>query len=196
MDEKETNIILKYKRPDESWLCPECDVENSMSLGECTICGYRKTLSATILKKWTEADDIPVMPPPKKTTTSTPTTPVFKDTETDTYIPEEKTNKNKIILGVIIAIIIIGLIIAASQGSTYAAYSDAMNEFNSGNYEAAVMMFEDLPSNYKDVSYMIDKSKYQAAMGYLQSGGFTLIDSNRAQVYDYIDGQIYNMSKN
>ena len=157
MDVKETNTILRYKRPCHSWLCPDCDTENNISLGKCTVCGCRKSPSATILKQWTEADDRPVTPP-KKTTTSTTTTSVFKDTEKDSYVPEEETNKNKIkiIWGIIIAIIIIGLIIAASQGSTYAAYSDAMNEFNSGNYEIAINMFEELPSGYKYVSYMLD----------------------------------------
>lgn len=173
----EVHEILRYKRPYDSWLCPECDTENSVSLGKCTVCGCRKTSSATILKQWTEADDRPVTPPPKKTTTSTSTTSVFKDTEKDSYVPEEETNKNKIIWGIIIAIIIIFLLIAISQGNTYAAYSDAMNEFNSGNYETALMLFEDLPSNYKDVSYMIDESKYQTAMGYLQSGDFTSAES-------------------
>lgn len=173
----EVHEILRYKRSYDSWLCPECDTENSVSLGKCTVCGCRKTSSATILKQWTEADDRPVTPPPKKTSTSTTTTSVFKDTEKDSYVPEEETNKNKIIWGIIIAIIIIFLLIAINQGNTYAAYSDAMNEFNNGNYETALMLFEDLPSNYKDVSYMIDESKYQTAMGYLQSGDFTSAES-------------------
>lgn len=177
MEGKEICTILKYKRPHDSWLCPECDTENSLSLGKCTVCGCRKTSTDIILKQWTEADDRPVIPP-KKTPTHTPTPsgPVFKDMDKDDYIPEEE-NKNKIIWGIIIAIIIIGLIIAASQGSTSAAYSDAMNEFNSGNYETAINMFEDLPSSYKDVSYMLDESKYQCATEYLNSGDFTTAES-------------------
>ncbi|MCI5604390.1 MAG: hypothetical protein MR413_01890 [Clostridia bacterium] len=175
MDVKETNTILRYKRPCDSWLCPNCDTENNISLGKCTVCGCRKSPSATILKQWTEADDRPVTPP-KKTPTPAPSGPVFKDTDKDDYIPEEE-NKNKIVWGIIIAIIIIaiiiiGLIIAASQGITYVAYLDAMNEFNSGNYETAINMFEELPSGYKDVSYMLDESKYQCATAYLNSGDF------------------------
>ena len=95
MDVKETNVILKYKRLCDSWLCPDCDTENNVSLGKCTVCGCRKSESATILKQWTEADERPVTPPPKKTIT-TPTGPIFKDETKDDYIPEEE-NKNKII---------------------------------------------------------------------------------------------------
>ena len=39
----ETKVILKYKRERDSWLCPECDTENSITLGKCTVCGCRKT---------------------------------------------------------------------------------------------------------------------------------------------------------
>lgn len=115
MDEKETNIILKYKRACDSWLCSDCDTENAMSLSRCTVCGSTKSLSDTILKQWTEAGDRTVTPPPQKTTTFA-TTSVFKDTEKDLYVPKAKSNKNKIIWGVIIAIIviIINLITAAS----------------------------------------------------------------------------------
>lgn len=174
----EVHEILRYKRPYDSWLCPECDTENSVSLGKCMVCGCKKTSSATILKQWTEADDRPVTPPPKKATTSTTTTSVLEDTEKDSYVPEEETNNNKIILGVIIAIIIIFfLLIAISQGSTYAAYSDAMNKYNDGNYETALMMFDYLPSNYKNVSYMIDESKYQTAYSLFNSGNYN--EANR-----------------
>lgn len=125
MDEKETNIILKYKRDCDSWLCSGCDTENAMSLSRCTVCGCRKSSSAEVLKQWTEQTERTVTPPNKKT--SPTSEPISKGTDKDA---PEGGNKNKIIWGIIIAIIIIGLIVAASQGSTYAAYSDTMNEFN------------------------------------------------------------------
>ena len=49
MDAKDVNTILRYKRSCDSWLCPECDTENNISLGKCTVCGCRKGPSATIL---------------------------------------------------------------------------------------------------------------------------------------------------
>lgn len=176
MDVKETNVILKYKRLCDSWVCPDCDTENNVSLGKCTVCGCRKSESATILKQWTEADERPVTPPPKKTIT-TPTGPIFKDETKDDYIPEEE-NKNKIIWGVLIGIVLfILLMIGLSQGGNASAYDNAMNEYYNGNYEMALSMFDNLPSDYKDVSYMIDESKYQLATQHFDSGDFTTAES-------------------
>lgn len=39
----ETKVILKYKRECDSWLCPECDTENSISLGKCAVCNFRNS---------------------------------------------------------------------------------------------------------------------------------------------------------
>ena len=41
MDVKEINTILQYKRPCDSWLCPECVTEYNVSLGKCAVCGCR-----------------------------------------------------------------------------------------------------------------------------------------------------------
>lgn len=65
----ETKVILKYKRPCDSWLCPDCDAENSMTVSRCTICDCVKTASVVIVKTWTPADDVPEVEqpiPPKK----------------------------------------------------------------------------------------------------------------------------------
>lgn len=140
MESKEINTILRYKRPCDSWLCPDCDTENNISLGKCTVCGCSKSLSPTILKQWAEADDKQGMPS-KKTYTSSDT--IFKDMDKDDYIPEEE-NKNKIILGIIIAIIVLALFVAAIQGSTYDEYSDNINEHNYGECETTMVMFEEV----------------------------------------------------
>ena len=68
-----------------------------------------------------------------------------------------ETNKNKIIWGIVAAIVIILILIGISQNSNASAYSEAMNEYNNGNYETSVMLLD----NYKDVAYMIDDEKYQ-----------------------------------
>lgn len=182
MDEKETNIILKYKRDCDSWLCSDCDTENAMSLSRCTVCGCGKSSSAEVLKQWTEQTERTVTPPKKKT--SPTSEPISKGTAKDA---PEGGNKNRIIRGLIIAIIIIGLIIAASQGGTYVAYSNAMSEYNNGNYETAIMLFESLPADYKDVSYMIDDAKYQNAMQYFESEDFMTAESLFESIAHYSD---------
>lgn len=180
MDDKEINIILKYKRSNDSWLCPECDTENSITLGKCVVCGCRKTSTTTILKRWTEADEGLVTETPKET-------PIFKDGEEDTHTPEEKSNKNKIIWGIIVAIIVIGIIVAVVQANNSSAYANAVNEFNNGNYKIATEMFEKLPNNYKDVSNMICESKYKCAMEYLDSGDYTSAESLFKDISSYGD---------
>lgn len=150
MEAKETNTILRYKRPCDSWLCPDCDTENNISLGKCTVCGGRKSPSTTILKQWTEADDRMVTP---------------SKTDNDDYIPEEE-NKNiiiwrVIIARIIIAIIIIFLLIAISQGNRYAAYS----LFSSRNYNEAKGKFQEITS-YSNSSEIVKKCDYMVTSNY------------------------------
>jgi len=55
----ETKEILKFYRECDSWLCPECDRENDMSLGKCSVCGCKRHPEFTVLKKWTETENTP-----------------------------------------------------------------------------------------------------------------------------------------
>lgn len=122
MEKKEIRTILVYKRPHDSWLCPECDTENSLSLDKCMVCGCRKTSSATILKQWTEADDRTDREQ-KESNVSTDLGQVFKDTD----------KEDKVIWGVLIGIILfILLMIGLSQAGDASVYDNAMNEYNSG----------------------------------------------------------------
>ena len=78
----DTNVILKYRRPQDSWLCPECDSENTLSYSSCFVCGCGRVGTPMIVKAWTEADEKPVVP--HKPITFPPRTakgPVFVDPE-------------------------------------------------------------------------------------------------------------------
>ena len=55
----ETNVILKYRRTNDSWLCPDCDAENQLTQGSCAVCGYRQMGSVAIVRAWTEQDEMP-----------------------------------------------------------------------------------------------------------------------------------------
>lgn len=161
----EVHEILRYKRPCDSWLCPECDTENSLSLGKCSVCGCIKTSSATIVNQWTEAEDRPITPP-KKTSTYVPSGPIFKDRDRDDYIYREETDyTKKILLGIAIVIIIILILSGLSQNVTYAAYSASMNEckyqteyslFNSSNYNDSKDKIEEITAN-SDSSEMVNE---------------------------------------
>jgi len=188
MGEKDVNQILIYKRPFDSWLCPECDTENKTSTENCAVCGYKKTYLETILNQYSEPAPRPIVPPAPTPSGSTPSGPIFKDIEGFERIPDEEDgNKNKMIWGIIIAIIIFGLIIAAIQTNIYATYGSALQEFNCGNYKTAINMLEDLPLSYKDVSYMLTESKYQCALEHLNSEDFTSAESLFESIIYYSD---------
>ena len=90
----EVNVILEYKRKSDSWICPECDTENDLSIGKCTICGCAPH-SATIMEHWTEPEE------------KTPANEYDEDVSDDS-------NTLKIVLGIIIVSIVVLLLIAAS----------------------------------------------------------------------------------
>ena len=109
MEIKEINKILEYKRPCDSWLCPDCDTENNIHIAKCVVCGSEKGPSAIVLKQWSEADD--VLRKPSRKTTDIPSGPIFKETEEDYYVPE-KDNTGLIVLGIVLVIIILFLFVA------------------------------------------------------------------------------------
>ena len=186
--------ILEYKREQDCWVCPKCDVENGLFLGKCSVCGGQKKADAKILKAWSEEE--------KRTATTTKKskpkpddTQIFR--EHDDHIskehdehttPTEDSNYKGLMWFVIILIIVI-LIVAIIQGNSYASYFNAMNEFNSGNYETAIGLFEKLPSNYKDVSYMLSESKYQYAMECLNSGDYSEAKATFQKIASYLDSK-------
>lgn len=48
----ETKLIVKYRRPSDRWVCPDCDAENDIGSVRCTVCGCEKNPSVSILKAW------------------------------------------------------------------------------------------------------------------------------------------------
>lgn len=49
MDMMDTNVILRYKRLCDCWICPDCACENMLSDGTCSVCGaYRRADSPVI----------------------------------------------------------------------------------------------------------------------------------------------------
>lgn len=187
----ETDVILKFRREKDNWICAECDMENDMSDAKCFACGYRRTPSDWVLRKWTEADERPTAPPrpvapsrtaPPSSPLAPPTgsheTPLFRGPAFEEKAEtESKNNGVKIIIGIIIGVIIICILIGVAHGSSFVAYSKAMREFDNGNYETAKVMFEKLPQDYRDVAYMKDESIYQQAMQCLYSEDFTTAES-------------------
>ena len=54
----DTNLMLKYKRERDCWLCPNCETENEMTFPGCTLCGYKKNPSVPILKAWSPEQEM------------------------------------------------------------------------------------------------------------------------------------------
>ena len=184
--------ILEYKREHDCWVCPECDAENSLLLGKCLVCGWQKKADAKILKAWSE-EDKKTAPPQKKVKSKLDDSPIFKEhddnisKEHDEHITSTEKSYYKGLMWFAIILVIVILIVAIIQGNSYASYSNAMNEFHSGNYELAIDLFEKLPSNYKDVSHMLNESKYQYAMECLNAEDFMLAESLFESIRDYND---------
>lgn len=198
----ETKVILKYRRERDSWLCGECDTENSMSVEKCIVCGYRKSTSSTILKTWTEADErpvIPVRPVDRKrpmgggTPPSGPSRPPYRPPSGSGHTDSgytSYTDKNSVgIAWGILAIIIVIILITAAVGisEAYAQYSDAMYEYNKGNYEVAANLFEGVPFGIKDSSKMASESNYRLAKEYMSSKDFKSAESLFRSISDYGD---------
>ncbi len=82
----DTNVILKYRRPQDSWLCPECDSENTLSYSSCFVCGCGRVGTPVIVKAWTEMDERPPATAPRgkapvKFPPGPASGPVFVDSE-------------------------------------------------------------------------------------------------------------------
>lgn len=121
----DTNIILKYRRPQDSWLCPECDAENTLMYSRCSVCGCGKFGTPTIVKAWSEADEKPPAAPLSAPVsapynTERPAvgfgkmTPIFKDADRASGLPmytPRKSHSNAWLIWTLVIVAIILLII-------------------------------------------------------------------------------------
>ncbi len=134
--------IMKYKRSCDSWLCPECDTENSVLLGKCIVCGSQRPLSATVLKQWTEEDD-----KPKETYRKAEVIEEYDNNE-------EETTGDKILWWIILGVLLVLILIGLSKRSAYATCMDTVHELSSDNCKNELLLYEGLLSECDCVSYM------------------------------------------
>ncbi len=144
-----TNVILEYKRSADEWQCPICDAENSMSLGNCAVCGGAKSADATILRRWTPT---PVVKRPEAHTpvmrrADYPVGRTFRDM--DGTPPAEPDSKSgcitalMVVLVVLIIMLTIFLAMTQANGEELASATEHCTETsadyeytqNSGRYE-------------------------------------------------------------
>ena len=62
MKGSQLNVILKYRRPADCWLCSDCESENNLLLGTCAVCGAKKDAGAMVIPAWSERDERPIVP--------------------------------------------------------------------------------------------------------------------------------------
>ncbi len=187
----DSNTILKYKRREACWICPECEMENRLDMNKCILCGRIRTDNIPYVRAWSAEDEArenamrntgyygqpyqqpPVAPPtyPDRRVSPYGDTKIFKDTDGYELPAEKKANKGLIIgiVATVSVVIIIALVLLLGPNNEK-TYKEAMSYYNARQYEQALEKFEKLPDNYKNVSYMIDDTKYNMAVEYLESG--------------------------
>lgn len=195
MNVLETKSILKFRRNGETWICPECDVENNITSEFCNVCGCPKTAATEFLKSYSKSDETPVMTE-KNTSSSVNFSPAFKD---DVYTDEEVSSGKKstalkilliLLILVVIAIIVVVSIFAINKHNKQTKYEKAVEQFNSGNYEEAIRLFEELPSDYKDVENMILESTYQQAVQLMNNSEYESARNIFKDLGDFKDSSV------
>ena len=121
----ETNVILKYKRERECWICGECDSENSIVTSVCSVCNSSKKPDDWIVSAWRPEDDIVITVTPDRTkVVSADAVEKLKDMhkgmhieEFGRYDTEESSGKTVAIwIGVLAAVIIFIILMAQANG--------------------------------------------------------------------------------
>ncbi len=187
----DANTIVKYKRREACWICPECETENRLEMGKCILCGRIRTDDVPYVRAWSAEDEArenamrntgyynqPYQQPPVATApyadrriTPYGETSIFKETEGYELPPKKKSNKG-LIIGIVATACVISIVaLAVLLGpNNEKKYKEAMSYYNSAHYEEALEKFEQLPDDYKNVSYMIEDTKYNLAVEYLENG--------------------------
>lgn len=122
MDE---NIILKYRREFDCWVCDECDIENEISSDSCIVCSAPKPQYPKFLKAWSPDDEAPPPiphnePANHRVNSDFGTEPVFRDASRGIYTPPQppKDSMSGVLIWLIVFIIIfICLIIYGIYGA-------------------------------------------------------------------------------
>ena len=120
----EENIILKYRREFDCWVCDECDIENATTQETCVVCNAPKPVYATILKAWSPADEAPPPPtkrtppvvPPKTPPRTPPAGPIFRGEPTEKYDYTSKSSGGGMtaMIWLIVLIVVFAILIAVN----------------------------------------------------------------------------------
>jgi len=115
------NVILKYRRDSDCWICTDCETENPMSAGVCSVCSRAYDHSARILKRWTPGSDDPPSPPTKRSEDeSISKTPTTKPGDIPLEPPKTESDvnvshKGKVVAVFIAVILIVFIVIALTN---------------------------------------------------------------------------------
>ncbi len=184
----DANVILKYKREEDRWVCPECDTENSVERGKCHLCGFIRTEGVAYKRAWSPEDEAREKRVQSggfgngqyngqtagyASRVSTPVeNPVYGGADFSPA-PAKKSHKGLVIGIIAAAVVVVIIAVALMLGSAGKdrTYNDAVTYYNRGNYSKALDKFEQLPDDYKDVAYMKKDTMYMLALEYLYDDG-------------------------
>ena len=182
------NVMMKYKRKRDCWVCPVCENENTTDTGKCYLCGHVGSGNEAFLKAWSAEDEareraekmrndlrteqsIQNKKPPIKPIIPKHETKIFEDDVG--YVPpkEKKSHKGLVIFIVLLVVLAIVAVILWSVYSNYEnIYSEGIRLYNIGKYEDALGKFEELPYDYKNTAEKIKDTKYNMACEYMNEG--------------------------
>ena len=189
------SVILKYKRREDRWICPLCETENYLQTQKCILCGGEKTIDAKIAEAWSEKNEANTVPPvvantqPKQQIPYVKTEKFFKETEGYMPPPGKSHKLRNFFITFLIIAVIVGVFAFVISGSKGRIYDEAMDAFEVGDYQTAIEKFEQLPSDYEDVSEMIVESKYQMAIEHMSYGDMESAKTIFEEIIDYADSE-------
>ena len=107
----DTNVILKFQRTCDCWICPDCACENLMADEFCSVCGTQRTAAAPILRAGYE-EAAPMPPRPVYSGGYTPPTPYGGGTPpVGGYTPPPESDSNGSTVAIVLIIIVVIAII-------------------------------------------------------------------------------------
>jgi len=213
------NVMMKYKRRRDCWLCPVCECENPADVDKCYLCGSVRTGKEVFLNAWSEEDerreraskmreDLRVQPTqipnpmpgpipgpaprPAPIPTPIPSGKVFVDEEPGEMVYPPNKKGGKIAAIIIIAVVILALVAGIFwyvSHSREKTYNSAIDYYYSQQYQEALDKFNKLPADYKDVAEMKNDTKYQLANQHLANGDVESARNLFTELGDYSDSE-------